>query len=55
MKESSVFKMLYDSIIDDESVDTRVLDDVISVSDGYKQCDLSIGAVLLTIVIICTN
>ncbi len=41
IKESSVFKMWYDSISDVERADVSVLDDVISVHDCYKQCDLS--------------
>ncbi len=55
MTESSVFKMWYDSIDDNEKADVSVWDDVISVYDGYKQCDLSIDEILLTIEIICTN
>ncbi len=35
--------------------DVSVLDDVISVRDGYKQCDLSKDEILLTIEIIFTN
>ncbi len=35
--------------------DVSVLDDVISVCDGYKQCDLSKDEILLTTEIICTN
>ncbi len=46
------FKMWYDSIGDVERADVSVLDDVISVCDGYKQYGLSI---LLTIETICTN
>ncbi len=41
INESSVFKVCYDSISDVERDDVSVLDDVISVRDGYKQCDLS--------------
>ncbi len=55
MHESSVFKMWYDNIGDVERADVVVLDDVISVHDGYKQCKLSINAILLTIEIIFTN
>ncbi len=47
--------MWYDSISDVERADVSVLDDVISVCDGYKQCDLSKDEILLTIEIICTN
>ncbi len=47
--ESVVFKVLYESISHVER------DDVISVRDGYKQCDLSKDEILLTIEIICTN
>ncbi len=36
MNESSVIKMWYDSIDDVECADVSVLDDVISVYDGYK-------------------
>ncbi len=53
--ESNVFKVWYDSISDVERADLSVLDDVISVRDGYKQCDLSNDEILLTIEIICTN
>ncbi len=52
---SRVFKVCYDSICDVERTDESVLDDVISVRDGYKQCDLSNDEILLTIEIICTN
>ncbi len=45
---SSVFKMWCNNISDVERADVSVLDDVISVHDGYKQCDLSIEH-------ICTN
>ncbi len=55
INESSVFKVWYDSISDAERADVSVLDDVISVRDGYKQCDLSKDEILLTIQIICTN
>ncbi len=48
INESSIFKGWHDSISDVERADVSVLDDVISVCDGYKQCDLSIE-------IICTN
>ena len=41
MNENSVLKMWHDSIGDVERADVSVLDDVISVHDGYKQCDLS--------------
>ncbi len=44
MNESSVW---YDSISDIERADVSVLGDVISVCDGYKQCDLSIVEILL--------
>ncbi len=40
---------------DVERADVNVLDDVISVRDGYKQCDLSKDEIILTIEIICTN
>ncbi len=53
--ESSVFKARHDSISDVERADVSVLDEVISVHDGYKQCDLSKDEILLTIEIICTN
>ncbi len=55
INESSVFKVWYDSISDVERADVSVLDDVISIRDGYKQCDLSKDEILLTIEIICTN
>ncbi len=55
INESSVFKVWYDSISDVERADVSVLDDVISVRDRYKQCDLSKDEILLTIEIICTN
>ncbi len=55
INESSVFKVWCDSISDVERADVSVLDDVISVCDGYKQCDLSKDEILLTIEIICTN
>ncbi len=55
INESSVFKVWYDSISDVERADESVLDDVISVRDGYKQCDRSKDEILLTIEIICTN
>ncbi len=45
----------YDSISDVERADVSMLDDVISVRDGYKQCDCSKDEILLTIEIICTN
>ncbi len=35
INESSVFKVWYDSISDVERADVSVLDDVISVRDGY--------------------
>ncbi len=38
MNESSVFKMWYDNIGDVQRANVSVLDDVISVRDGYKQC-----------------
>ncbi len=47
--------MWYDSIYDVERADVSVLDDVISVCDGYKQCDWSKDEILLTFEIICTN
>ncbi len=48
--------MWYDSIGNVERADVSVLDDVIRVHDGYKQCELSIvNKILLTIEIICTN
>ncbi len=55
INESSVFKMWYDSIYHVERADVSVFDDVISVHDGYKKCDLSKDEILLTIEIICTN
>ncbi len=55
INDSSVFKVWYDSISDVERADVSVLDDVISVRDGYKQCDLSKDEIPLTIEIICTN
>ena len=55
MNENSVHKMWHDSIGDVERADVSVLDDVISVCDGYKQCDLSTDEIFLTIEIICTN
>ncbi len=55
INESAVFKVWYDSISDVERADVSVLDDVISVCDGYKQCHLSKDEILLTIKIICTN
>ncbi len=55
INESSIFRVWYDSISDVERADVSVLDDVISVRDGYKQCDLSEDEILLTIEIICTN
>ncbi len=42
MNENNVFKMWHDSIGDVEKADVSVLNDVISVHGGYKQCDLSI-------------
>ncbi len=47
--------MWYDVIDDVERADVSVLDDVISVHDGYKQCDLSTDEILLIIGFICTN
>ncbi len=58
INESSVFKVWYDSISDVERAEVSVLDDVISVCDGYKQCDLSKDEMSkdeITIEIICTN
>ncbi len=55
INESSVFKVWYDSISDVERADLSVLDDVISVRDGYTQCDQSKDEILLTIEILCTN
>ncbi len=55
INESNIFKVSYDSISDVERADVSVLDDVISVLDGCKQCDLSKDEILLTIEIICTN
>ncbi len=55
INESSVFKVWYHSISDVERADVSVLDDVISVCDGYKQCDLSKDEIILTIKIICTK
>ncbi len=47
--------MWHDNISDVEKADVSVLDDVISVRDGYKQCDLYKDEILLTIEIICTD
>ncbi len=47
--------MWYDSISDVERAGVSVLDDVSSVHDRYKQCDLSNDEILLTIEIMCTN
>ena len=55
MNENSVHKMWHDSTGDVERADVSVLDDVISVCDGYKQCDLSTDEIFLTFEIICTN
>ncbi len=41
INQSSVFKVWYDSISDVERADISVLDVVISVCEGYNQCDLS--------------
>ncbi len=49
MNESSVIKMCYDSINDVEGAHVCVLDDIISACDRYKQCDLFIDELLLTI------
>ncbi len=46
INESRVFKVWYDSISDVERADVSVLDDVISVRDRYKQCDLSKDEIL---------
>ncbi len=46
MDESSVFKMWYNIISDVERTDVSVLDNVINVCDGHKQCDLSIDEIL---------
>ena len=51
MNENNVLKMWHDIIGDVERADVSVLDDVISVRDGYKQCDLS-NCILLTMCII---
>ncbi len=40
---------------DVDRADVSVLDDAISVCDGYKQCHMSKDEILLTIEIICTN
>ncbi len=48
-------QVLYDSISDVERTVVSVLDDVISLLDGYKQCHQSHDEILLTIEIICTN
>ncbi len=48
-----VYFLWYDCISDVERADVSVLDDVISVHDGYKQCDPSKDEILLTIEIIC--
>ncbi len=50
-----IFKMWYDNIGDIERADVSVLDEVISVSDGYKPRDLPTDEIRLTIEIICTN
>ncbi len=55
INESNVFKVWYDSISDVERADVSLLDDIISVHDGYKQCDLSEDEIHLTIEIICTT
>ncbi len=55
INENSIFKVWYDSISDVERANVSVLDDILSVRDGYKQCDLSEDEILLTIEIICTN
>ncbi len=55
MNESIVFKMWYHSSGDVEKADVSLLDDIISVHDGYKQCDLTVDDILLIIGIICTN
>ncbi len=55
INESSVFKVWYDSISDVERADVSVLDDIISVHHGYKQCDLSNDEIRLTTEIICIN
>ncbi len=55
LNESSVFKVLDDIISDVEKADVSVLDDVISVPDGYKQCNLSNDEILFPIEIICTK
>ncbi len=47
--------MWYDSISDVERADVSVLDDVISIRGGYKQCDMFEDEIILTIEIICTN
>ncbi len=52
---SLAHKVWYDSISDVERADVSVLDDVISVRDGYKQCDLSKDEILLAIEIIRNN
>ncbi len=44
-----------DSISDVQRADVSVLDDIISVRDGYKQCDMSNDEILLSIELICTN
>ncbi len=47
MNECSVFNLWYDSNGDVVRADISVLDDVISVYDGYKQCDLSTDEISL--------
>ncbi len=49
MDESCVFTMWYNSISDVERADVNLLDDVISVRNAYKQCDLSIDEIPLPI------
>ncbi len=51
INESSVLKVWYDSISDVERADVSVLADVISVRDGYKQCDLSRDEILFLTII----
>ncbi len=51
INESSIFKVWYDSISDVERANLSVLDDVISVRDGYKQCDLSRDEILFLTII----
>ncbi len=46
---------MYDSIDDVERAHLSVLDDVISVHDGYQKCDMLTEEIILTIQISYTN